>query len=899
MEKEKWENIKKHYNFLLDLSASAREDYLKKVEKKDADLANRLRNMLRADHEDETFLNRPALSKLKEIEEPDFFVGKEIDRYKLMYLIGVGGMGNVYLAERTDLEAHQQVVVKIMNTGYLSSSLRQRFDLERKILSRLNHPHITRIYDGGITEQGLPYIVMEYIDGKPLMEYITDNKLNVDERIELFLDMASAVSYAHQNFIMHCDLKPANILVTNHGIVKVIDFGIAKILEGEDNDLKNQITHTGLIPLTPAYASPEQLTKKPLTIATDTYSLGVVLYEMLTQNKPFPISRNTEYSTVEKWITQRDPLKPSNSISPEIESYANLKTWKKKLSGDIDNIILKTLKKNPQERYISVEHLIDDINRYKDNYPVVARPYSLKYRFKKYVKRRKVVVAAAALLLIVLVSGIGATLWQADKARKERDVAQYEATKARQITNFVIELFENSDPDKRASESVTVESILEKGVENLANLQDHPKLHSEMLRVVGRLYRLQRLYNPSKEMLEKALEVGLIAYGENHVEPAVTKLELASTLHYLNEDDKAMSYLLEAKPIIQKEFGEISPEYARTLYFLGQFETNKGAYETALDYLIEAELIFDDMDVLSDTELHQLLNIYNGIARVKFMTKDYPSAITNYHKSLAISNQIEGEISQNRSINYYNLSNTYFQMEQMDSADRYINKHLDTYKKLFGDNSGEYSMSGLSLLASIKSEKGEIDEAEETARQALHAAILTYGEKNFNTAISKYTLGEILIKQEKFKDGETAILEATSVFEQILGDSHPSLSVIYATNSENYNAMNNLPDAIIYLRRAIQIHQEYVKDRALDRADMRFQLAEYMREYTPNNDEIELLLSESYATYKQEKGVLDSTTQKIGSQLMKWYQKTNQTEKLMGFQNEVDLEITGHPAAPE
>lgn len=258
MEKSAWENIKKHYNFLSDLSESGRENYLSKIEEKDLKLAEQLRNMLKVDDE-ETFLNQPALSKIKELEEPDFFIGKEIDRYKLMYLIGVGGMGNVYLAERTDLEAHQQVVVKIMNTGYLSKSLRRRFDLERRILSRLNHPHITRIYDGGITEQGLPYIVMEYIDGKPLMEYIVDNKLSLSQRLELFIDVASAVSYAHQNFIMHRDLKPANILVTHHGIVKVIDFGIAKIMEGEEPDEENQITQTGIIPLTPAYASPEQL----------------------------------------------------------------------------------------------------------------------------------------------------------------------------------------------------------------------------------------------------------------------------------------------------------------------------------------------------------------------------------------------------------------------------------------------------------------------------------------------------------------------------------------------------------------------------------------------------------------------------------------------------------------
>lgn len=889
MEKNEWEHIKKHYNFVVDLNEAAREDYLLKIEKKSKEVAKKLRNMLLADQEEETFLQKPALSKLKEVEEPDFFIGKEIDRYKLMYLIGVGGMGNVYLAERTDLEAHQQVVVKIMNTGYLSSSLRKRFDLERKILSRLNHPHITRIYDGGITEQGLPYIVMEYIDGKPLMEYIADNNLNLNERIELFLDISSAVSYAHQNFIMHRDLKPANILVTNHGIVKVIDFGIAKILDSNEDDFENQLTQTGNIPLTPAYASPEQLSKKPLTIASDIYSLGVVFYEMVTHSKPFPLSKNTDYITIEKWVTQRDPIKPSNSISPLIESISTTKNWKKKLAGDLDNIILKALKKEPKERYLSVEHLIDDINRYKNNYPVIARPDSYKYRINKYIKRHRIGVVAASILFFVIIAGITSTLWQAERAKNERDIAQYEAKKARQITDFVIDLFQSSDPDISASNTLTAETMLQKGLENLDALENQPELHSEMLRVVGRLHRLQHLFSQSKSTLEKALEVSKTTFGENHFEPAITKLELAATLHYLNEDQEAQQYILEAKPIIEKKFGKISSEYARTLYFLGQFETNKGSYETALKHFQEAEKLFSKMPVHSDKELHQLLNLYNGIARIKFLTKDYANAILYYHKSLSISFKIEGDVSQNISINYYNLSNAFFQSNQIDSAEIYINKSLKTAEKLFGDDTNQRSLSGLSLLAAINSEQGEMEKAEKNARKALEVSISIFDKMNFNTAISMYTLGDILIKQNKFAEGEAKVMEATSIFEQTLGESHPSLSVVYSENAKNFNALNKIPEAASFLRRSIEIHQLHFEDRHLDRADLKIKLAEYLQKIPSNAEETELLLTESYQVYKEEKGALDSTTQNIIAQLKRFYRETGEHSKVSALQQELAL----------
>ncbi len=877
MEKADWNTIKKHYNFLVDLNEVARVDYLKKIEKKDSELAQKLKEMLKADREDETFLNKPALSKLKEIEEPDYFIGKEIGRYKLMFLIGIGGMGNVYLAERTDLEAHQQVVVKIMNTGFLSNTLRKRFDRERKILSRLNHPHITRIYDGGITDQGLPYIVMEFIEGKPLMEYVADNQSSIDERLELFMDICSAVSYAHQNFIMHRDLKPANILVTNHGIVKVIDFGIAKILE-EDDTTEEQLTRTGILPMTPAYASPEQIANKPLTIASDVYSLGVVLYELLTENKPYPVTKNTDFSTIERMIAANDPLKPSTSVSPEIASFSNLTAWKKKIKGDLDNIILKALKKVPAERYLSVEHFIDDLNRYKNNYPVIARPDNLGYRIKKYVRRHRVGVASASALFLVLIIGIAATLWQANIAKAERDIANYEAVKARQITDFLIEIFEYASPDRAVGEVVTAEVMLKNASDNLKNLKDQPELHGEMLRVIGQLYYKLRLFDISHNHLEQSLEVLRYALGENHIETARTKIELAETLRYLDKPDEANILAKSAEPVFAKHYGKSSFEYAIALNKIGSIYSDKGDYENAKVYLKEAVEIFNKITNPSNEESSIIASNYNDLGLVYYFDYENDLALENYRKALQISKKAFGDNHQDISVYYHNIATLYFYITEIDSSEFYVKKSQEVIKNVFGNKPNDRLKSSLRLLSAIEYEKGNYKESELLDRQALDIAINVFGREHSQTAFEILSLGITLITNGNHKEGQALMLEATEIVENTRGTDHPHLISAYATNARGYALMEQWDTAAHYIKKSLELHQQHFNDRIIDRAELQFTLANYLVN-TPEKLTAEELFIDSFQIYKNEHGLTHERTQEILLAMINFLEKTNKKDK--------------------
>lgn len=876
MEKEDWENIKKHYSFLVDLNEYAREDYLKKITKKDASLAIKLREMLKADHDDSTFMSKPAMTKLKEVEEPDFFLGKEIDRYKLMFLIGIGGMGNVYLAERTDLEAHQQVVVKIMNTGYLSSIHRKRFERERKILSRLNHPHITRIYDGGITDQGLPYIVMEFIEGKPLMEYIADNDLSIDERLELFIDICSAVSYAHQNFIMHRDLKPANILVTHHGIVKVIDFGIAKILQDDDEDME-QLTSTGILPMTPAYASPEQLANKPLTIASDVYSLGVVFYELLTENKPFSISKNTNLSTIEKMITVNDPLKPSISVSPEISRFSNLANWKKKIQGDLDNIILKAIKKEPAQRYLSVEHLIDDINRYKNNYPVLARPDSVGYRVKKYVRRHRVSVASGIALFLVLILGVAATLWQAQIAKTERDLAQYEASKARQITNFLIDLFENNDPDRLLGDTLTADRMLKMGSENIDKLIDQPELYGEMLKVIGQLYHKQRIFDQSKLHLENSLKVFQEHFGDDYFVAAQVKVELAETLRYLDDKETALKFVQEAETIIEKHFGKNSLEYIKALSITGQIYTDLAQYDTALEYLNQALEVYNKIENPTDKEYNQLAIINNDIARIYHLNNDYPNAIIHYKKALKINKSIQGEISQNVAALYYNIG-VALRSSNPDSAEIYALNSLNIVKQVFGDKPNDRLRSSLRLLADISRDKGEFEQAYDYANEAYQVAKEVFGINNVRTAFAMYSLAQALYANNNYKDATYKFLEATIIFEETLGKDHPTVGLVYSENASYFYRMKNLDQCILFQKRTVAFYKNNFPDDISAIAKAKQSMAMYFEEYNQIADAEQMLLK-SHAILKDTFGNEDENTIIAFDKLTQFYAKNSKLSK--------------------
>ncbi|MDQ3013355.1 MAG: protein kinase, partial [Acidobacteriota bacterium] len=370
------------------------------------------------------FLEQPALPDANQ--QAAGLAGRQIGQYKLLRELGSGGMGIVYLAVRADDVYQKEVAVKLVWPGLHRESVVRRFKQERQILAHLDHPNIARLLDGGVTEEGWPYVVMEYVNGAPITDYRDAHNLGIADRLKLFRTVCAAVHYAHQHLIVHRDLKPSNILVTGDGVVKLLDFGIAKVLTPEQHGQAPLTTRTGLRLMTQEYASPEQVSQKTITTASDIYNLGLLLYELLTGAHPHDLKHRPLHEVV-RMICEEEPDKPSVKVARMATAPANFagltpEKWRRHLRGDLDNIVLKALQKDTRLRYQTVQQLSKDLHNYLTGQPVTARSATWHYRAEKYIRRNKALVTLATALLLTLLIGAGVTLWQLQLSRtRERE----------------------------------------------------------------------------------------------------------------------------------------------------------------------------------------------------------------------------------------------------------------------------------------------------------------------------------------------------------------------------------------------------------------------------------------------------------------------------------------------
>lgn len=497
MKSEEWQKITELLEAALDLEPAKRREFCAQIGAKNSpELQREVESLLACEISVEPFLASPsvAFSTALFIDEdaPDALLGQQIGAYKIEREIGFGGMGAVYLATRSDGKFEQTVAVKMLKRELNTAAIRRRFQYEQQILSKLEHPNIARLLDTGRCADGVPFLVMEFIAGEPINEFCERENLNLHERLKLFRTVCAAVAFAHQNLIVHRDLKPSNILVTADGVPKLLDFGIAKLLDSESENSKSH-TVTNLGAMTPEYASPEQIRGEQVTTATDVYSLGVILYELLTAHRPFELKTKSAKEILQA-VCETEPTAPSRSISDfgfEIADsettlpYAANKTERAKLKtnpkskirnpkslrGDLDNIVLKALKKDASRRYSSVEQFSEDVRRHLAGLPVLARPDTLAYRAEKFVSRHKFGVAAFLLIALSLLGGISATAWQARRAEQQKLIAQQRFDDARKIANsFLFEIY----PQIENLEGATTakETLVKRALEYLDNLSN-------------------------------------------------------------------------------------------------------------------------------------------------------------------------------------------------------------------------------------------------------------------------------------------------------------------------------------------------------------------------------------------------------------------------------------------
>ncbi|HEX5890630.1 MAG TPA: serine/threonine-protein kinase [Pyrinomonadaceae bacterium] len=488
MSPETWQEIKRIFDAAVELTPSAQNAFLDTA-CTDATARREVERMLAADHA--TVLDHSPLAT-HSFAQGARLEGRRIGRYRIVSEVGRGGMGAVFAAVRDDGEFEQKVAVKVILSGLNTDTIARRFRNERQILASLEHQNIARLLDGGMSDDGLPFYVMEFIEGEPIDEYCSARDLGLHARLDLFRQVCAAVSYAHRRLIVHRDIKPSNILVTPAGEVKLLDFGIAKVVSQTNDGERGTATQLGL--MTPAYASPEQFRGEQVTTATDIYSLGVVLYRLLTGQLPYNLN-GLRLDQMLRLVCDTEPPRPSHALadteiktrpmddSQETRTSPSAIRNPQSLKGDLDNIVLKALKKEPDRRYESVEQFSEDIRRYLEELPVSARPDTFSYRTSKFLKRNRVAVIAASLVFVALIAGIVGTTYQARAARRERERAEKRFEQVRKLANNVVFKYHDAIADLPGA-TATREMLVKDALEYLDNLsqdaQDNPDLAQEL-----------------------------------------------------------------------------------------------------------------------------------------------------------------------------------------------------------------------------------------------------------------------------------------------------------------------------------------------------------------------------------------------------------------------------------
>jgi serine/threonine protein kinase len=481
MDPEKWQKVKSVFNDVIELEPGRREDFLASNTAGN-EILEEVRRMLGAD--DESLIVHSPFSKLAEISENGNKPPEKIGNYKILRELGRGGMGVVYEAVRDDGEFSQKAAIKIIKRGMDSDDILRRFRNERQILAELQHPNIARLFDGGVTQDGSPYYVMEYIEGEPLDVYCREKNCGIGEKLDLFRQICAAVSYAHSQLVVHRDLKPSNMFITNGGDVKLLDFGIAKVLDIDGQDSQGTATQLGM--MTPAYASPEQVRGEKVTTSSDLYSLGIVFYELITGERPYRTEGKTHAEMIEL-VCRSGVRKPSETArasgTESADGPTRLPAKNRLLKGDLDNIALKALQKDPARRYSSVEQFSGDIRRHLIGRPVSARPDTVSYRFKKFVGRNRVSALAAVLIFISLCTGITVAVWQARRAQREQALAENRFAEVRELANSVIFKYHDAIaalPGSTAAREMLVRDAT-KYLDNLAKESEaDPELQREL-----------------------------------------------------------------------------------------------------------------------------------------------------------------------------------------------------------------------------------------------------------------------------------------------------------------------------------------------------------------------------------------------------------------------------------
>ena len=724
MESEHWKKVERIIDVALESDPSHWPRVLDEESKGDVALRQEAASLLTHYTAARSFLESPpaeaAASLVAEARAPaPESEGRHIGAYRLVKQIGRGGMSRVFLAERADGAFEQQVAIKLLRPGLDSDIDHDRFRAERQILATLNHPNIARLLDGGISADGTPYLVLEYVDGEPIDAYCDARALGVRQRLDVFASVADATEAAHQSLVVHRDLKPSNILITKDGVVKLLDFGLAKLLEPV-SAVAARSTHPGHRWLTPEYAAPEQITGGAITTLTDVYQLGAVLYELLTGRPPLG-GRGQSVHELEAAVVKDDPPPPS-AVAPESRRRA--------LRGDIDAIVLKALSKEPEQRYASPRAIVDDLGRHFAGHPVLARRQTVGYRARSFARRHRSGLAVAA-IVVMLLATYAATV-AADRRRIHRalDEATAGTHRAEQVTDFMVGLFDASAAGQSLGDTVKARALLERGLTRAHELKGQPALQAQMLDVVGRLETT------------------------------------------LGEFDRARPVLEEALALRRKVDGDLHPDVATSLESLAWLEYDQGNYAEAArlrrEVLTMRRRLFGDSDTKTTTALL-------GLAAAMHAQGDFRNAQPLLDEWVAIVSRQRPETTDLRARQLSDLASIYEVRGRLEVAERLEREAADIDRTLYGERHAKYANALVNLAWTLVN-AGRFIEADSLLRYSVDILRAVYPAGHPDLGAALRLRGAALDRQHRYGEAEAPLREAIAMTRRFDGPDSPRVT---------------------------------------------------------------------------------------------------------------------------
>jgi eukaryotic-like serine/threonine-protein kinase len=769
---DRWRALDAYLDEALDLSGDARATWLDELAARDAALAAELRALLAEQDalEQSGFLTGAVARPPRPTSNPSL-AGQVIGAYRLVSPIGHGGMGSVWLAERCDGRYEGRAAVKLLNVALVGRAVEGRFKREGDILAKVTHPNIAHLIDAGVTATGQPYLVIELVDGTHVDRYCADHSLAVGARLRLVLDVLAAVGHAHAHLIVHRDIKPANVLVNVNRQVKLLDFGIAKLLDenadwaGTTSAGASTLTQDAGTALTPLYAAPEQLTQGSVTTATDVYALGVLLYVVLTGQHPAGEAARSA-ARLMRAVVDEVPRRMSDAVVVGGEAEARSRhaaqcgttpaRLRRILRGDLDTIVATALKKDPAERYASVTAMADDLGRYLSGEPIAARPDSWRYRSAKFLGRHAGSVATVAAAVVLLASVIG---FYTLRLATERDRAQREAERATKVGEALTGLLMGADPiaNSATREGLTVRRLLDTGYEQVVKgLADQPEAQAEIFAVLGRLYRRYGVYDRAQAMLEQALASGERVHGSPHLRLAETLTELGALLTEKGDYASASHSLERALDMRRQLLGTEHADVAVTMVELGRVYQDRGLDDRAEPLLREALAIRQRVLGPGDRETAVSMSALASVLRLK---GDLAGADALLRDTLAINRRTRGETHPNTGSTLHDLGLIAAARGDTRTAETLFRQAMDIHRNALGERHPNIAI-GQNSLARVRIGQRRYEEASAALREAVSIATEAFGADHQLVAIYSANLAEVLLARGRPDEAEPVAREA-------------------------------------------------------------------------------------------------------------------------------------------